>query len=240
MAETGHIKNVEHFQMMIAAVNGYGGAYKPANAAITLANLQAALNDANAGIDAVTTALIPWKVAVNERENEYAGIGKLTTRVAASFASCGADANAVEDMKGFARKIAGDRKSKIPVDDPNTPEDESKHNSVSQRSYTQIAEHLDGMIEMAMNEPKYAPNETELQVASLQAKSAACKAKNQNVIDKTVPVDNGRITRNNALYDESTGIVELARLVKLYVKSLFGAGSPEYAQISGLQFTKPR
>ncbi len=40
MAETGHIKNVEHFQMMIAAVQGYGGVYKPANADITLANLQ--------------------------------------------------------------------------------------------------------------------------------------------------------------------------------------------------------
>ncbi len=33
MAETGHIKNVEHFQMMIAAVTGYGGVYKLANAA---------------------------------------------------------------------------------------------------------------------------------------------------------------------------------------------------------------
>ncbi len=31
MAETGHVKNVEHFQMMIAAVQGYGGAYKPVN-----------------------------------------------------------------------------------------------------------------------------------------------------------------------------------------------------------------
>ena len=190
MAETGHIKNVEHFQMMIAAVQGYGGVYKPANADITLANLQTDLANANAGIDAVTTALIPWKVAVNERESEYEGIGKLTTRVAASFASCGAEKNAVEDMKSFARKIAGDRKSKIKADDPNTPEDESKHNSVSQRSYTQIAEHLDNIIEMCQNEPKYTPNEAELQVGSLQTKSAACKTKNQGVIDKTIPVDN--------------------------------------------------
>ncbi len=240
MAETGHIKNVEHFQMMIAAVQGYGGVYQPANADITVASLQADLANANAGIDAVTTALIPWKVAVNERESEYEGIGKLTTRVAASFASCGAEKNAVEDMKSFARKIAGDRKSKIKADDPNTPEDESKHNSVSQRSYTQIAEHLDNIIEMCQNEPKYTPNEAELRVASLQTKSADCKTKNQGVIDKTVPVDNGRMQRNEALYDDGTGVVEKARLVKLYVKSLFGASSPQYQQISGLQFTKPR
>jgi hypothetical protein len=240
MAETGNAINVANFKQMISSVQGYGGVYKPANTAIELGALQSSVGLADAGMDGVTTSLMPWKVKVNDRENEYAGIGKLSTRVAASFASSGAEANAVEDMKGFARKIAGARKSKIPIDDPNTPEDESKHNSVSQRSYTQIVEHFDNMIGMCENEPKYHPNETELQVGSLHTKSDACKQKNQGVIDTITPLDNSRIGRDKALYDESTGIVELARLVKLYVKSLFGAGSPEYRQISGLRFTKPR
>ncbi len=249
MAETGHIKNVEHWQMMVAACTGFGALYNPNNPLIQLGDMQTALNDANSGIDAVTTSLIPWKVKVNIRENEYSGVGKLTTRVASSFASCGATKNAVEDMQGFARKIAGARKKKIVVADPNTPVGdppsdpaaaEAKHNSVSQRSYTQIAEHLDAMIEMASNEPLYKPNEVDLQVGSLKSKSTACKAANTGVIDAVVPVENGRITRDMALYDPATGICERARLVKLYVKSVFGATSPQYKQISGLQFTKPR
>ena len=129
---------------MISACNGFGSAYNPNNSALAISALQTALNDANAGIDGVTSGLIPWKVKVNVRENEYAGVGKLSTRTAASFAACGAEKNAVDDMKSFARKIAGARKKKIKADDPNTPpegppdalEAESKHNSVSPRSYT--------------------------------------------------------------------------------------------------------
>ena len=240
MAETGHIRNVERFQMMISAVNGYGAAYDPSNPAILVAALNAALAAGNAGIDGVTSGLIPWKVKVNVRENEYAGVGKLATRIASNFASCGAPKNAVADMKSFSRKIAGARKKKIEVDDPNTPEDESTSNSVSQRSYTQTAEHFDGMIEMALNEPLYNPNEPDLQIASAQAKSAAMKAANTGVINSLTPLNNARITRDTALYDDTTGICELARIVKLYVKSVFGASSPQYKQISGLRFTKPR
>ena len=47
MAETGHAKNVSNFESMVSFVTGYGGEYKPGNAAIELTNLNAALRDAN-------------------------------------------------------------------------------------------------------------------------------------------------------------------------------------------------
>jgi hypothetical protein len=42
------------------------------------------------------------------------------------------------------------------------------------------------------------------------------------------------------LYADGTGLVDLALLVKKYIKSLFGADSPQYEQISGLKFRRPR
>lgn len=59
MAETGHARNVEHFSQMISFCQGYGGDYKPSNAAISVASLQAKLASAQAGIDGVTTSIIP-------------------------------------------------------------------------------------------------------------------------------------------------------------------------------------
>ena len=44
---------------------------------------------------------------------------------------------------------------------------------------------------------------------------------------------------NEKLYDEETGLVATAGDVKKYVKSIFSASSPEYAQVSGLQFKTP-
>lgn len=63
MAETGHRRNVERFSQLISFVQGYGVDYAPSNA----------------GIDGVTSALAPWKVVVNDRQNAFEGIRKLTT-----------------------------------------------------------------------------------------------------------------------------------------------------------------
>lgn len=60
------------------------------------------------------------------------------------------------------------------------------------------------------------------------------------MIDANVPFGNARIVRNDSLYADETGLCDIAAMVKKYVKSLFGADSPEYAQISGLEFRKPR
>lgn len=93
---------------------------------------------------------------------------KLTTRVVNSFDASGAPKNAVEDAKSLKRKIDGARATALPVDDPKTPENESKSISVSQQSYTQLVEHLDNLIELLDSTGTYTPNETELQIATLQ------------------------------------------------------------------------
>ncbi len=240
MAETGHARNVERFSQMISFVQGYGADYAPSNAAIGVAALQAKLAAANAGIDGVTSALAPWKVVVNDRQNAFEGIRKLTTRVVNSFDASGAPKNAVDDAKTFKRKIDGARATTLPVDDPNTPEDESKGNSVSQQSYTQLVEHLDNLIGLLNSTGTYAPNETELQLASLTTYSTSLKGANTAVTNATTPLSNSRITRDDVMYADDSGLVALAGLVKKYVKSLYGADSPQYKQISGLEFTRPK
>lgn len=59
-------------------------------------------------------------------------------------------------------------------------------------------------------------------------------------MNAATPLSNSRITRDDAMYATDTGLVDLAALVKKYVKSLYGADSPQYKQISGLEFTRPR
>ena len=240
MAETGHAKNVANLESMISFCTGYSDDYKPSNTIIQLAQLNVALALGQTVIDGVTTGLIGWKGNVNFRENQYLGVGKLATRVSAAFTACGATDNAIEDMKGFVRKIAGARKKKLVVDDPNTAINEAAHNSVSQRSYTQSAEHFDAIIEACMNEPLYAPNEPDLTIAAMQAKSAAMKAANTAVIGSVTTLSNNRLDRNQVIYTDPTSIFELAKLVKFYVKSIYGQGSPQFDQVSGLKFTKPQ
>lgn len=241
MSETGNAKNIEHFAMMVSFCDGYGATvYKPTNAMIELAALQTALADAQTSMDNVATKLAAWKNSVAGRENEYKGIRPLTTRILAAYEACGADKNKVDNIRTLHRRIHGARAKALPPDDPGTPEDESKGGSVSHQSYVQIAEAFSEMIQQLSADALYVPNETALQITTLQTKLAAMEAANAGVIAKNTDLSNARVDRNKKLYDKTTGICELAAKVKTYVKSLFGQTSAEYKQISGLRFTTPR
>jgi hypothetical protein len=234
MAETGHARNVERFAQLISFVQGYGADYAPGNPAITLVNLQAKLAESEAGIDGVSSTKAPWTVAVNTRQNLFAELRPKTTRIVNSFASQGAPQNAVDDVKTLNRRINGIKVSK----GTGTPDDDGKGHSASQQSYTQLTEHFDNLIEL-LDTSGFAPNEPDLTLAALTTFATSMKDANTAVITATTPWSNARITRDEALYGEG-GLVALAGLVKKYVKSLYGADSAQFRQISGLEFTLPR
>lgn len=238
MAETGHAKNVANLATMISFVDGYGGDYKPSNAAIQLPQLNTLLTNSNAALDDVQTKLVPWKNGVADRENTYDGIRKLSTRLVNALEASGAPANKVDNLKTFHRQIQGARAKALPQDDPDTPENEASGNSVSHQSYVQIAEAFAQQIELLEGEPLYNPNEVDLQVATLQTRLTNMQNANAAVTAAATPLSNSRIARNQVLYAEDTGLCDIAALVKKYVKSLYGADSPQYKQISGLEFRK--
>ncbi len=110
--------------------------------------------------------------------------------------------------------------------------------STSQQSFDKMIDHLAQLIATLTAEPNYAPNEVELQVATLNTVLADLKTKNTEVINTTTALSNARIDRDGALYGVDIGLVDVAQDAKQYVKSLFGATSLQYKQVSGLKFTR--
>ncbi len=92
------------------------------------------------------------------------------------------------------------------------------------------------IVEIVSAEPLYTPNEVHLQVGTVQTRLAAMQTSNTDVLGAAVPLANERITRNERLYSKDDGIRARAALVKKYVKSVYGATSPQYALVSGLDF----
>jgi len=81
MAETGHARNVENWQKMIAACTGFGGDYKPSNANLTVASMDALNTEVEGLMDGVQTSIVPWKNKVADRENIYQGVRPRTTQI---------------------------------------------------------------------------------------------------------------------------------------------------------------
>ncbi|MFZ2322345.1 MAG: hypothetical protein WAV89_01480 [Ignavibacteriaceae bacterium] len=103
-------------------------------------------------------------------------------------------------------------------------------------SYDNRLDNFDKLVRLLITLPEYAPNEIELSASSLQALHTNLLSLNSAVVNSYTALSNSRINRNNILYAPLTGLTDIAAGVKKYVKSVFGASSPEYKQVSGIQF----
>ena len=77
-------------------------------------------------------------------------------------------------------------------------------------------------------------------MASLVAKQNELTTKNEEVATSYANISNSRIARNTTLYSTEGSIFDVASEVKKYIKSIYGATSPEFAQVKGIEFKKPK
>lgn len=239
-SETGHAKNIANFQHLLAFVKAYGETYNPTKETLKIPQLEAILADAEAKLAEVITQNTAYNNKVNERFTAFSGLKSLSTRLINALQTTDASHQVINDAKGFNRKMQGQRAptTTATVADPNTPAPNMI--SVSQQSYTQQLQHLAGIITVLKSEPSYTPNEADLQIITLEAKQNELAIKNNEVSTAYVNVSNSRIARNTTLYTNPESIFTIASEVKKYIKSIFGATSPEFAQVKGIEFKKPK
>jgi hypothetical protein len=240
MAETGHAKNVANFETALLALVALGAAYNPTQPLILLAALQTALASAQASLTDTSEKAAQKTIAVDARENEYAGLGKFATKIAKAAAVDINDAAFNADMQTLVRLLNGKRAGAKPVDDPTTPDVNEALNthSVSQLSYDNLEANFGKLITLLETKGNYKPNETEFQIAALKAKHNALKATNLAAKTASINADNARSARDEILYHPETGILNLVGLIKKYLDYAFGKDSPVYQQINALKFKK--
>lgn len=197
--------------------------------------------NAKASLQQSKTTKTSFDNATNARQLAFKDLKPLATKVVNALAVSGATALAVADAKTINRKIQGAKANggtKTPTTpaDPNAPTPTDKTISTSQQSYDSMIDHFTKMIETVSQDANYKPNETELKVATLKTKLDSLKSSNTDLVNGFTNWSNARINRNNTLYNPLTGLVQTALEVKKYVKSVFGATSPQFKQVSGLEF----
>ena len=238
-SETGHAKNVANFQDLISFVTGYGATYNPNKNALKLPQLNALYTASQANLADVVTKNTAYNNKVNERVVAFKDLKSLSTRLINALQTTDATSEKIADAKAFNKKMQGIRATAVQTPaDPNTPAPNTI--STSQQSYDQQIQHLAGIISVLESEPSYAPNEIDLQTATLTAKQADLTAKNSAVATAYTNVSNSRIARDITIYGTDTGLFDIATEVKKYVKSVYGATSPQFAQVKGIEFTKKR
>ena len=240
VSEVGHAKNVANFADLISYCTAYGSTYNPSKAALQLTALNTLLTSAQTELANVTTAKNTFNTVTGDRQLTFEPLKPLATKVFNYLSVTDATSETIADAKTINNKLQGKRTGTTAENPPTEGENQNNTVSVSRQSYDMLTENFASFVDLVSSVPSYTPNETELTTASLTAYLGELQTANTNVINAEVAYSNARISRNSVLYSENTGLVDIASDVKKYVKAIFGATSPQYKQISGIKFTKPK
>ena len=236
-SEVGHLKNITNFDNLLSFCEGFGSVYNPAKESLKIPQLQSFHQLAKDHFTGAKIQKTAFDIATNSRRNGFADLKTFATRVLNAFSVSGADALAVADAKAINKKIQGTSSKKSAVDETNEENTESiKSISNSQQSYDRLIDHFANLIEVVSQSNIYNPNEPDLQLASLETKLDDLQTLNSKLTDSYTDYSNALILRNKTLYDPLTGLVQTSKEVKRYLKSIFGASSPQYKQISRIEF----
>lgn len=252
-SETGHAKNVANYEDLIAFCKGYGAAYQPSKPEIQLSSLEQQLVEARNVLQGVTDKDTTSNNAINTRAVFFETLKPFVTRLVNALAASGASSKTMQDARSIQRKIQGTRvskKAKVATSTPTTdvpketaavePQDgivlTTKQVSTSRQSYDQQIEHFAKFISLLQSEPTYNPNELELKVTTLQNQLQNFRTANTLVTHTYADISNARLQRSQLFYQDEKSLCKRAQQVKMYVKSVFGATSLQYKQISGIAF----
>lgn len=236
--EGGHLKVLGNFRKLIEFVSADAN-YNPSNTKITKTALQAKDTAVLAATEDVDNKNAPNKTAIRERVEAFEPLAPRGRRVRNMAKGSGESAAALASLDTPLRKLSGGRASAKIKDDPNTPQDESAgQHSASQMSFENRTGNFRSFIALVKELDHYNPNEAELKVAALEAYADDLEAKNNAVVSTFVPLNQARALRDQLLYTDDDSVVNLATLVKAYVRGAMGPGSPLFKQIKGLKFVK--
>ena len=242
--ETGHAKNVSNFESLISFVKGYGATYNPSKDAIRIEALELILANSKKSLIDIDTVFPAYTNAVSARESAFAPLSKIITRVNNAIKATDTTEKVDESVKTLVRKLQGTRASaKISDEEKQQLAAEGKEVnqiSASQMGYDNRVENLYKLLMLLSSIPEYNPNEEELKISTLTALYEDLKTKNTAVVEATTSLSNSRISRNVVMYKPLSGLVDIAFDTKVYIKSVFGPSSPQFKQVSKLNFITPK
>ena len=233
-SEVGHAKNVANLQKLTEQINVYT-LYNPPVDNLKVANLQTLYATASAKLIEVEDKRNANKNAITLRQSAFENLKSTCTRIINQLDILGLSQGTIDQAKSLNRTIQGGQKKATTP--PEEGKEATKTASTSRQSYTQQAENFGILLQLLATIPAYNPNEDDLKLANLNTYKETLMSATQSVDQTEAELNTKLIERDQILYADGTGLYTIVQNVKKYVKSLYGATSPEYANVSNIEFT---
>ena len=233
-SEVGHAKNVANLQKLTEQITVYT-LYNPPVENLKVVNLQSLYTTASTKLTEVENKRLTNKNAIALRQSAFENLKPISTKIINSLSILGLTDGILDQAKSLNRLIQGGQKKTETT--PIEGGEPQKTVSTSRQSYTQQAENFGILLQLLATIPSYTPNEDDLKLANLNTYQTSLVSSTQAVDQTETELNNKLIERDQLLYADGTGLYDIAQNVKKYVKSIYGATSPEYANVSSIEFT---
>lgn len=237
-----HQQNVDNFEKLTKQVATFEPAYNPSEARLSIPNHLQLKTKGDEVLEGVMVAESAGYHAIAARTTAFEGFEGLVTRVVNAVRISEVSDQTIAQTESIVRDLRNKRAEEIipPEESEEGKEDDEsgKHNRKRNGSFGTKVENFNRLIMLLMTISAYKPNETDLSIESLKTRHTALKLANSACISTEVAAGAARRLRRIALYAPKIGLVPVALDSKLYVKSAYGANSPQYKSISGILFTK--
>lgn len=211
--------------------------YNPPVDNIKVANLQTLYTTASTKLNEVEDKRNTNKNAITLRQSAFENLKSTATKIINHLGILGLPQGTINQAKSLNRLIQGGQKKATTP--PEEGKEETRTVSTSRQSYTQMADNFGILLQLLGTIPTYNPNEDDLKLTNLNTYKDSLVSSTQSVDQTEAELNNKLIERDQLLYADGTGIYSIAQNVKKYVKSIYGATSTEYANVSAIKFTSP-
>ena len=237
-SETGHNKNIANFERLIYFCKTIDAKYQPSKTNLSITELEKLYSQSKEKIEKSIISTQEHFLIIGEFQALFQPLKKLSTQLINALEACGATPSEIQQAKSINLKIQGKRANNKPKDTKIVEGEivEKKIISVSRQSKDSMLEHFSKLLELLREVPSYQPKEIFLQIKTLELQLQNLNEKNSLSMQKKMEYQQSLISRNEMLYNTENGLINIAKQVKKYLKSIFGPNNPNYQQINSLQF----
>lgn len=237
-SQTGHDMNLANLRTLIMHCTYLGTGYNPANTDLALTAVNTMAADCQTALNDLRNALPVLKDEMGARVVEFKDLMPTLTRVVAAHAASSKNEALKDQVKALVRDMRGKRVKNLPKT-PNGEPTEAQTSAVNV-GYENRAADFTSVLSALNTDAEYKTNQPNLTKAALAARLTRLQDANAGVRNAQMPVNNARATRAERFYTGEKNLVDTALLMKQELKSTYGTKSPQYKQVSGLKFTRPK
>jgi hypothetical protein len=233
-------QNVDNLEVLTERVSTFQPGYDPAESRLSISNQKMIKTSGDEALLGVSTAESTIDNAVSARTAAFNSLDPLVTRAINALRISDVTEQTIAQAESIVRELRNRRASAI---EPPAKTAEGvvigesvKTNKLHSGSFNTRIENFRKFIVFLSAVPAYKPNQTDLTVETLKAKLEALVLVNSAFNAAEAKVEAARLQRDIVLYASKTGLVDIALDSKLYVKSAYGATSPQFKSISNIAF----